>query len=424
MFKFTFPAPYLDIVLVFLENGLQNSPNMYEAASPAMSSSDYGEAMSPSNDLMKAVKQASTKRQLSPYEGSTVDLTYISAKADQPPKKRKMTDSEAIARYAEVLLCLDAQKKDKTRQKMFFYPDNEDSGIGMPSFDTNASSADKVNDVIQEETEHQPLLDLDDDILANNFAVLAEYLNCDVKQMNNKKTSASEDGFVVIKRENDVKPVVMQPLEVVPQSKTPKAIGQKVSSGVEIESQVVLITQTPVVNSSQASAVKSSPNATATSPASLVTWCKGSVPKADGVIFFQVPNNSAQISTSASQDSKITEPVTETTKPSTVNIEDWMTKPRSRRSSLMARSNKPRLYNFLLELLHDPRYKCIEWIDEIKGIFKFIDSGEVARFWGQRKNKPNMKYENFARSLRTYIAKGILTKPRNKLVYQFTADYL
>ena len=84
-------------------------------------------------------------------------------------------------------------------------------------------------------------------------------------------------------------------------------------------------------------------------------------------------------------------------------------------------SNKPRLYNFLIELLQDTdRYTCIEWVDKSNGIFKFVESAEVARLWGLRKNKPNMKYENFARSLRTYISKGILTKPRNKLVYKFT----
>eukprot|EP00794_Sanderia_malayensis_P018185 gene18185-19999_t len=97
-----------------------------------------------------------------------------------------------------------------------------------------------------------------------------------------------------------------------------------------------------------------------------------------------------------------------------------------RRARLCLQSTtKPRLYNFLLELLQDPdRYPCIEWIDEARGIFKFLDSARIAGLWGLRKNKPHMKYENFARSLRTYIAKGILKKPRNKLVYQFTSKFI
>jgi len=92
-------------------------------------------------------------------------------------------------------------------------------------------------------------------------------------------------------------------------------------------------------------------------------------------------------------------------------------KPRKQYST---KSGKPRLYKFLREILDDPTtYPCIEWEDKLNGRFKFLDSSEVARLWGFRKNKPAMKYENFARSLRTYIAKGILKKPRNKLVYCF-----
>ena len=85
------------------------------------------------------------------------------------------------------------------------------------------------------------------------------------------------------------------------------------------------------------------------------------------------------------------------------------------------KSGRPRLCQYLLELLENPdKYAyMIDWVDKEKGVFKFINSGEVARMWGRRRNKPSMKYENFARSLRTYIAKGILTKPRSKLVYQF-----
>ena len=85
------------------------------------------------------------------------------------------------------------------------------------------------------------------------------------------------------------------------------------------------------------------------------------------------------------------------------------------------KSGRPRLCQFLIELLNNPdKYNyMIEWLDKEKGVFKFLNSGEVARMWGTRRNKPHMKYENFARSLRTYIAKGILTKPRSKLVYRF-----
>lgn len=95
----------------------------------------------------------------------------------------------------------------------------------------------------------------------------------------------------------------------------------------------------------------------------------------------------------------------------------------ARRCKTSFKSGRPRLCQFLLELLNDPaKYSnLIEWLDKDKGIFKFLNSSRVAQEWGTRRNKPKMKYENFARSLRTYIAKGILTKPRSKLVYRFSS---
>ena len=94
-----------------------------------------------------------------------------------------------------------------------------------------------------------------------------------------------------------------------------------------------------------------------------------------------------------------------------------------RPSEVRPKVSRPRLCHFLVELLANPsKYsKIIEWVDQNNGVFKFLDSAEVASEWGRRRNKPHMKYENFARSLRTYIAKGILTKPRSKLVYRFTS---
>ena len=92
-----------------------------------------------------------------------------------------------------------------------------------------------------------------------------------------------------------------------------------------------------------------------------------------------------------------------------------------RKFSTTFKEGRPRLCQFLYELLSMPeKYsRIVEWLDENQGVFKFVNSSEVAQMWGRRRNKPHMKYENFARSLRTYISRGILHKPRNKLVYQF-----
>ncbi|KAK3738672.1 hypothetical protein QZH41_000717 [Actinostola sp. cb2023] len=114
----------------------------------------------------------------------------------------------------------------------------------------------------------------------------------------------------------------------------------------------------------------------------------------------------------------LTTPRTNFKKPATADA-----KKQFKRCKTSFKSGRPRLCQFLLELLDNPDKfsNLIEWLDKEKGIFKFLNSSSVAQEWGARRNKPKMKYENFARSLRTYIAKGILTKPRSKLVYRFTS---
>ena len=100
--------------------------------------------------------------------------------------------------------------------------------------------------------------------------------------------------------------------------------------------------------------------------------------------------------------------------------------PAERKARRSSGKKKPRLYDFLMEVLDDSsKYgDQIHWLNKKDKTFKIIDSAFVARTWGCRKNKPSMKYENFARSLRTYVTKGVLVKPKNKLVYQFTGKPL
>eukprot|EP00794_Sanderia_malayensis_P011238 gene11238-12418_t len=80
----------------------------------------------------------------------------------------------------------------------------------------------------------------------------------------------------------------------------------------------------------------------------------------------------------------------------------------------------PKMYIFLLEILQTPnQHPCVKWQNEELKIFKIHDSQGLAKLWGVKKKKPNMRYENFARTLRGYISRGLLNKPRKKLVYQF-----
>jgi len=86
------------------------------------------------------------------------------------------------------------------------------------------------------------------------------------------------------------------------------------------------------------------------------------------------------------------------------------------------------LWQFLKNLLQSQdRYgNYIKWLDQAKGIFKIENSREVAKLWGQRKNRPAMNYDKLSRSIRQYYKKGIIKKTTHskRLVYQFQPTYL
>ncbi len=61
------------------------------------------------------------------------------------------------------------------------------------------------------------------------------------------------------------------------------------------------------------------------------------------------------------------------------------------------------LWQFLLELLSNKTCQgCISWTGN-EWEFKMSDPDEVARRWGQRKNKPKMNYEKLSRGLRYIV---------------------
>lgn len=85
-------------------------------------------------------------------------------------------------------------------------------------------------------------------------------------------------------------------------------------------------------------------------------------------------------------------------------------------------SGQIQLWQFLLELLSDPNNSgCIAW-EGNNGEFKLSDPDEVARRWGERKNKPNMNYDKLSRALRYYYDKNIMTKIHGKR-YAYKFDF-
>ncbi|NP_001158434.1 v-ets erythroblastosis virus E26 oncogene homolog 1 [Saccoglossus kowalevskii] len=81
------------------------------------------------------------------------------------------------------------------------------------------------------------------------------------------------------------------------------------------------------------------------------------------------------------------------------------------------------LWQFLLEKLTDKACQhLISWTGD-GWEFKLSDPDEIARRWGQRKNKPKMNYEKLSRGLRYYYDKNIIHKTSGKrYVYRFVCD--
>lgn len=79
------------------------------------------------------------------------------------------------------------------------------------------------------------------------------------------------------------------------------------------------------------------------------------------------------------------------------------------------------LWEFLLELLADERYSSlIMWTKREKGEFKLRNQEEVAKRWGELKQRPGMNYDKLSRALRYYYQKNIIKKVSGqRLVYKF-----
>uniref|UniRef100_A0A0A9YQZ1 ETS homologous factor n=1 Tax=Lygus hesperus TaxID=30085 RepID=A0A0A9YQZ1_LYGHE len=85
-----------------------------------------------------------------------------------------------------------------------------------------------------------------------------------------------------------------------------------------------------------------------------------------------------------------------------------------------------RLWEFLRDLLKNPDMcpRIIKWENHDDGLFRFVQSNEVARIWGERKGNKDMTYEKLSRAMRYYYGlknpnSHCLTANRKRLVYQF-----
>ncbi|XP_071993606.1 ETS domain-containing protein Elk-4 isoform X2 [Engystomops pustulosus] len=80
------------------------------------------------------------------------------------------------------------------------------------------------------------------------------------------------------------------------------------------------------------------------------------------------------------------------------------------------------LWQFLLQLLEEPGNDDLICWTSNDGEFKLLKAEEVARLWGERKNKPSMNYDKLSRALRYYYVKNIIKKVNGqKFVYKFVS---
>lgn len=76
------------------------------------------------------------------------------------------------------------------------------------------------------------------------------------------------------------------------------------------------------------------------------------------------------------------------------------------------------LWEFIRDLLKDPKFcpKIIKWENKPEGIFRVVQSNEVAKLWGsKKKNRSKMTYEKLSRSLRYSRKEGYFADiPKDK----------
>ena len=95
------------------------------------------------------------------------------------------------------------------------------------------------------------------------------------------------------------------------------------------------------------------------------------------------------------------------------------------RSSKSGGSRKERgkkVWQFLLDLLMDPNSNptLIRWENKHDGVFRLVEHDSVAQRWGLRRDKNDLSYDYFARTLRyQYTTNMLESVPERKLVYKF-----
>ncbi|XP_065557376.1 ETS homologous factor-like isoform X4 [Artemia franciscana] len=93
-----------------------------------------------------------------------------------------------------------------------------------------------------------------------------------------------------------------------------------------------------------------------------------------------------------------------------------------KRVKKLGEKNFGRLWEFIRDLLHNPRYcpTMVRWENVEEGVFRIVKSEQLAGLWGQIKNNPKMTYEKLSRAMRYYYKSRVfLPVLGRRLVYKF-----
>lgn len=119
----------------------------------------------------------------------------------------------------------------------------------------------------------------------------------------------------------------------------------------------------------------------------------------------------------------------------TVEVPDNVTPniPNSRKywlieDAVSKRSRAPRLYEFLILLVKNPKYEDLaSFIDRKKGTFQIYQPEKVAELWQSVKNRQSnskMTYDKFARAIRWYYKTNLMKKTNTRYTFQFSSQLL
>ncbi len=129
------------------------------------------------------------------------------------------------------------------------------------------------------------------------------------------------------------------------------------------------------------------------------------------------------ISPSSDESSLVVNPIKNDSHDIPIDPKEWLVTDQTTR-----RQRPPRLYEFLILLLHKLHYASYaSYKDRALGLFEIYEPEKVADLWQHVKNRQSgqkMTYDKFARAIRWYYKTDIMKKTNARYTFQFSSRTL